>query len=89
MAPTTGVSTSDIFHFIAKLTARDATGGPSDKTPAQYAREGRYNYDPSFAASVVFAVLYAIVVLANLVQIVRHRAWFWWVMNLGVLCKLF
>lgn len=32
----------------------------------------------------MFLILYALILLANLVLIAHYRAWFWWLMNLAV-----
>jgi membrane protein YdbS with pleckstrin-like domain len=36
-----------------------------------------YQYDPSSAAAIIFAVLYAIVTLTTVFQFFRYRAWAW------------
>ena len=87
MAPATVTLIRAALPFIGQLATRDGTSNPGGKTNAQYATEGRFDYPPSFAAAVLFLVLYVIVVLANLILIFRHRAWFWWVMNLAVISK--
>lgn len=77
-----------IVH-LSKLVARDdnSTDLPGGKTLQEWENQGRYNYDPSFAASVIFLVLFAIATAINLFQFFRHRAWFWWVMNFAVISK--
>ncbi|KAI1626928.1 RTA1 like protein-domain-containing protein [Exophiala viscosa] len=72
------------------LVARSysATGLPGGKTAAEYAVEGRYSYVPSFAAAIIFCVLFGLAFVINVYQLFRHRAWFWWVMNFAVLMEL-
>lgn len=89
MAPMADTLSEALFPFLAELAKRDGSPNPGGKTDAQYKTQGRYNYAPSFAAAVIFVVLYAIVVLANLFLLFRHRAWFWWAMNLAVISKCF
>lgn len=71
------------------LVARQHSNGDSvnGKTPQQWATEGRYNYPPSFAAAIVFLVLFGIAMVVNWIQLIRHRAWFWWVMNFAIASK--
>lgn len=81
-----------IEHAIAhtsRLVARDqnTTDLPGGKTLQEYNTQGRYDYDPSFAAAIIFLVLFAIATAINLFQFFRHRAWFWWVMNFAVISK--
>ncbi|KIW16868.1 hypothetical protein PV08_04058 [Exophiala spinifera] len=75
---------------LSTLVTRDVsdTGLPGGKTLQEYETQGRFNYDPSFAASVIFLVLFAIAAAINIFQFFRHRAWFWWVMNFAVLMEL-
>ncbi|KAJ9619709.1 uncharacterized protein PV06_00009 [Exophiala oligosperma] len=82
-----------IEHAIAhtsRLVARDqnTTDLPGGKTLQEYNTQGRYDYDPSFAAAIIFLVLFAIATAINLFQFFRHRAWFWWVMNFAVIMEL-
>lgn len=79
-------SISQLFE-LARRALDENDELPGGKTIAEFAKEGRYNYPPSFAAAVVFSVIYAIAMAVNLVQLVRHRAWFWWVMNFAVASK--
>ena len=79
-----------LVPLVADLTVRNVAPSstlPGGKTPAQYAVQGRFNYVPSFPAALIFLALFLILVLANLFLIFRHRAWFWWVMNLAVISK--
>ncbi len=87
MAPVAVTLTEAILPYVARLVTRQGTANPGGKTNAQYAADGRYDYAPSFAAAVLFLVLYSIIVVANFFLIIRHRAWFWWVMNLAVISK--
>jgi len=75
-----------IAHLVS-LVARDYSGTefPGGKTLQQWETEGRFSYVPSFAAAVIFAVLFGLAVLVNLGQLFRHRAWFWWSMNFAVM----
>jgi hypothetical protein len=57
------------------------------KTEQQWETQGRYNYDPSFAAAVIFLALYLIATGINLFQYFFYRTWFWWVMVLSVVSK--
>ncbi|KIX93629.1 uncharacterized protein Z520_10535 [Fonsecaea multimorphosa CBS 102226] len=57
---------------------------PGTKSPQEFAKEGRYDYVPSFAAAVVFLVLFGIAMITNLGQMFWHRSWFWWSMNFAV-----
>lgn len=50
--------------------------------------DGRYSYKPSFPAAVVFFSLYVLATIINLWQWFFYRAWFWWVMNFAIICKL-
>ncbi|KIX10253.1 uncharacterized protein Z518_01334 [Rhinocladiella mackenziei CBS 650.93] len=75
-----------LAHVVA-LATRALDSGPADKTPEEWATEGRYNYAPSFAAAVVFIALYGIALAINLFQMFRHRAWFWWVMNFAIILE--
>jgi len=77
----------NVIPQLLHLTARSYGNGPGDKTPAEFAIEGRYDYAPSFAAAVVFVVLFGIGLFANIFQFFWHKAWFWWVMILAVSCK--
>ncbi|EXJ80511.1 hypothetical protein A1O1_08656 [Capronia coronata CBS 617.96] len=81
---------TDAFSQLVELAARAINNDdlPGGKSLADFAKEGRYNYPPSFAAAVVFSVIYGLAMATNLVQIVRHRAWFWWVMNFAVAMEL-
>jgi hypothetical protein len=83
MAPLMATLTNAAFEFGTKLVARQL-GGPGTKSPQKYAEEGRYSYIPSFPAAVLFIALFGIVALANIFLFFRHRAWFWWSMNLAV-----
>ncbi|EXJ79695.1 hypothetical protein A1O3_07977 [Capronia epimyces CBS 606.96] len=87
-SPSTPVSY--LLHLHLDLVARAVDHNPDKghKTPAEFAREGRYNYVPSFAPAVVFCVIYAIAMTINLGQFIRHRAWFWWVMNFAIALEL-
>ena len=77
----------DIIPQLLHLTARSYGNGPGDKSPAELLREGRYDYVPSFAAAVVFLVLFGIGLFANIFQFFWHKAWFWWVMILAISCR--
>ena len=78
-----------LVPHLLEFTARavNDTNDDGNKTPAQFAKEGRYSYVPSFGAAVVFLILFGVVLAANLVQWFYHRAWFWWVMIFAVSCK--
>ncbi|EHY56567.1 hypothetical protein HRR80_003722 [Exophiala dermatitidis] len=80
------------LYQLVQLAARAVDDNnqelPGGKSPAEYAKQGRYNYAPAFAPAVVFSVLYAIAMAVNAVQFFRHRAWFWWVMNFAVAMEL-
>ena len=81
-------SVEHVVAHIASLVVRaSANGLPGGKTLQEYQTEGRYNYPPSFAAAVIFVVLFGIAAAVNLFQLFRHRAWFWWVMNFAVISK--
>jgi len=82
-------SVEHVVAHIASLVVRaSANGLPGGKTLQEYQTEGRYNYPPSFAAAVIFVVLFGIAAAVNLFQLFRHRAWFWWVMNFAVIMEL-
>ncbi|RMZ81940.1 hypothetical protein DV737_g2305, partial [Chaetothyriales sp. CBS 132003] len=89
MSPSNGAVENAVARVL-NLVARSytSTGLPGGKTAAEFAREGRYNYPPSFAAAIVFAVLFGLAMAINLFQLFRHRAWFWWVMNFAVSMEL-
>ncbi len=74
---------------LVLLTSRavDNDTRPGNKSPEQFATQGRYNYEPSFAAAVIFLILFGMALLANVVQFFWHRAWFWWVMIFAVVCE--
>ncbi|OAP56868.1 hypothetical protein AYL99_08980 [Fonsecaea erecta] len=73
-----------IPHLLL-LTSRSFNGSePGDKSPQDFAKEGRYNYVPSFAAAVIFLVLYGLALIMNLGMMFWHRSWFWWSMNFAV-----
>ena len=77
-----------IVPNLLQLTSRSVNeNAPGNKTPADFAKEGRYNYAASFAAAIVFLVLFGIALAMNIVQFFWHRAWFWWVMIFAVTCK--
>jgi hypothetical protein len=88
MAPLVATLTSAAFELRTKLIARQM-GNPGNKSPEAFAHQGRYAYTPSFGAAVLFVVLFAIVTLAHVFLIFRHRSWFWWSMNLAVISKYF
>jgi hypothetical protein len=81
MAPLTVTLTTAAFELIARQL------GGGDKSPQQFAKEGRFSYTPSFGAAVLFVILFAIVTLANVFLFFRHRSWFWWSMNLAVVSQ--
>ena len=73
---------------LLQLVTRAANDNDQgNKTPQQFAKEGRYDYVPSFAAAVIFLILFGAVLAANVFQFFLHRAWFWWVMIFAVACK--
>ena len=61
---------------------------PNGETQAQYESRGRYYYEPSKAAAIVFCVLYAVIVASNLFQYFFYKSWFWWSMNFAVIRML-
>ncbi|OCT54897.1 Protein RTA1 [Cladophialophora carrionii] len=75
-----------LVHLVARAADDDTNDGdrPGNKSPEQFASQGRYNYAPSFAAAVIFLILFSAVLAANVVQFIWHRAWFWWVMIFAV-----
>lgn len=81
----------DFYWQVSILISPDLSNDPimssSGKTPEEFATQGRFKYPPSFAASVIFTVIYGVAMVVNLAQMFRHRAWFWWVMNLAVASK--
>ncbi|EXJ71924.1 uncharacterized protein A1O5_04425 [Cladophialophora psammophila CBS 110553] len=75
---------NSIPHLLF-LASRSVNGSePGDKSPQEFAKQGRYDYVPSFAAAVVFIALYAVALITNLGQMFWHRSWFWWSMNFAV-----
>ena len=89
MSPSAVTLPEAVVPFLATLLTRDHPLVPGGKSSAQYASQGRFNYAPSLAAAVIFLVFYALIVLANWFLLFRHRAWFWWSMNLAVSSELF
>jgi hypothetical protein len=81
MAPLAATLTNAAFELIARQL------GGANRTPQQTATEGRFSYVPSFGASVLFSILFAVVTLANVFLFFRHRSWFWWSMNLAVVSQ--
>jgi hypothetical protein len=75
---------SSLLHLAVRTTGEKL---PGNKSPEQFAVQGRYYYAPSFAAAVIFCVLFGIVLSVQIYQFFRHRAWFWWVMILAITCK--
>ncbi|KAH0846756.1 hypothetical protein AYO21_07877 [Fonsecaea monophora] len=67
---------------LASRAVNESESG--NKSPQDFAKEGRYNYVPSFAASVIFLVLYGAASITNLGMMFWHRSWFWWSMNFAV-----
>lgn len=55
----------------------------SSKVPHSF-----YQYDPSTAAAVVFAILYAVENIILLYQLIRYRAWAWTVFFVASISKL-
>ncbi|KAJ4524229.1 hypothetical protein HRR83_002349 [Exophiala dermatitidis] len=57
------------LYQLVQLAARAVDDNnqelPGGKSPAEYAKQGRYNYAPAFAPAVVFSVLYAIAMAVN------------------------
>ncbi len=93
MAPIAHAMTEAALPLVHQLLVRDSTKNSTvskehaGKTEAQWEAEGRYNYPPSFAAAVVFLVLYVIITGFNLFQFIFYRAWFWWPMVFAILSK--
>ena len=77
VVPSTSVSMNSSDYEFAQNHA--------GKTPEQWDKEGRYNYEPSSAGAVIFLALYAIATLTNLFQYVWYRSWFWWPMVFAVI----
>ncbi|KIW71427.1 hypothetical protein PV04_03596 [Phialophora macrospora] len=71
-----------LVHLASR--AADNDNRPGNKSPQDFATEGRYNYPPSFAAAVFFLIVFAAVLAVNVFQFFWHRAWFWWVMIFAV-----
>jgi len=86
MAPAATVMAEVLFPAMAQLLARDSTSVAQHdgKTEAQWETEGRYPYAPSFAAAIVFLVLYIIVLAVDVFQLIWYRSWFGWPMILAV-----
>jgi hypothetical protein len=76
-----------VLPHALQLVSRDDSGPFHGKTPEEWATEGRYNYPPSFAAAIIFCILFGAVLILHVVQFFWHRAWFWWVLIFGVVCK--
>ncbi len=89
MAPFANAIAEVMLPVAHQLLARDSTVKPQHqgKTPEQWDKEGRYNYEPSFAAAVMFLALYVAATVINLFQYALYRAWFWWPMNLAVISE--
>lgn len=85
MAPLLATFTNAAFQLSTKLVARQL--GPGNKTSEAFKHQGYFNYSPSFGAAVLFTILFAFVALANVFLFFRHRAWFWWSMNLAIISK--
>ena len=51
------------------------------------ASQSHYQYDPSTAAAVVFAILYAIETTILLYQLIRQRAWAWIAFSVASISK--
>ncbi|TAQ90322.1 hypothetical protein B7494_g1394 [Chlorociboria aeruginascens] len=43
-------------------------------------QKSKYNYEPSFEAAVIFAMLYTVVFVTSAFQCLRYRAWVWIIM---------
>jgi len=74
-------------HLVPRDNATSFKQDHAGKTPEEWAVEGRYHYPPSFAAAIVFLAIYILATLINLCQYAFYRAWFWWPMLLGVICR--
>ena len=68
------------------LVVRDNNGNSTDgKSQELWDKQGRYPYDPNFAAACIFVAIYALTLLINVFQYFWYRSWFWWPMLLAAL----